>query len=89
MNADEYFAEVKTILKKYHVKEAVLFGSRAKGTARERSDFDIAVKGAPDMNGLREAIDNINSLYTTDLVNLDRPCSRELREDVEKYGVQI
>jgi predicted nucleotidyltransferase len=33
----------KNILKKHKVKLAYLFGSQAKGNAREQSDFDIAV----------------------------------------------
>ena len=33
----------KSIFKKYNVKLAYLFGSRAKGTSAKESDFDIAV----------------------------------------------
>ena len=35
--------------------EVILFGSRAKGTARERSDIDVAVSGVKDFDALAEA----------------------------------
>ena len=42
---------IQTIIKRcneFQAKEVVLYGSRAKGTARERSDIDIAVSGVND-----------------------------------------
>ena len=46
----------KTIFQKYNVKLAYLFGSRAKGTSAETSDFDIAVlfKNPSDPLALKE-----------------------------------
>ena len=32
----------------FQAKEVILYGSREKGTARERSDIDIAVSGVND-----------------------------------------
>ncbi len=89
MTSDEYFDAVKALIKQYDVKRAVLFGSRAKGTATPHSDFDIAVSGVKDIDGLRDAIYDIPSLFSTDLVDLDRPLSQNLREDIEQYGIQI
>ena len=89
MTSDEYFDAVKALIKQYDVKRAVLFGSRAKGTATPHSDFDIAVSGVKDIDGLRDAIYDIPSLFSTDLVDLDRPLNKNLREDIEQYGIQI
>ncbi|MGN0242153.1 MAG: nucleotidyltransferase family protein [Candidatus Weimeria sp.] len=89
MTSDEYFDAVKILLKQYGAKHAVLFGSRAKGTAMPHSDFDIAVSGVQDIDGLRDAIYEIPSLFSTDLVDLDRPLSKNLREDIKQYGIQI
>ena len=89
MTSDEYFDAVKALIKQYDVKRAVLFGSRAKGTATQHSDFDIAVSGVKDIDGLRDAIYDIPSLFSTDLVDLDRPLNKNLREDIEQYGIQI
>lgn len=38
----------------FQAKEVILYGSRAKGTARERSDIDIAVSGVNDFDLLVE-----------------------------------
>ena len=43
MSPEEVIREVGRLCKKYQAKEVILYGSRAKGTARERSDIDIAV----------------------------------------------
>ena len=45
MRVDEVISEVAELCKRFHAKEVILYGSRAKGTARERSDIDIAVSG--------------------------------------------
>lgn len=50
MKADEIINQVAELCKKYHAKEVILYGSRAKGTARERSDIDIAVSGEENFN---------------------------------------
>ena len=67
----------------------ILFGSRAKETARERSDIDIAVCGVYDMEKLQEEIEDIPTLYTVDLVDLDTCENQLLLEDIEQYGRKI
>lgn len=54
---------------------AVLFGSRATGRARPRSDWDIGVLGPEPvptqvMGNLREALEALPTLHTIDLVDL-------------------
>ena len=41
VKAEEVIEEVAKLCKSFHAKEIILYGSRAKGTARERSDIDI------------------------------------------------
>ena len=55
----------------------VLFGSRARGDARPRSDFDVAVVGATplplaDFYQLADQIEKIPTLYKIDWVDLAR-----------------
>jgi len=55
----------------------VLFGSRARGDARPRSDFDVAVVGATplplaDFYELADQIEKIPTLYKIDWVDLAR-----------------
>ena len=48
MKADEVICEVSKLCRDFQADEVILYGSRAKGTARERSDIDIAVSGVND-----------------------------------------
>lgn len=89
MEVSEIIREVARQCGKSGATRAVLFGSRAKGTARERSDIDIAVWGADDFEELKEAMDEIPTLYTIDVVNMDTCENKLLLEDVKKYGQKI
>lgn len=89
MQIDEVLQGVVNICKKYLATEVVLFGSRAKGTARERSDIDIAISGVSDIDGLQEEIDDLPTLYKIDLVDLDSCGNQLLLEDIRQYGRKI
>ena len=86
MTINSILEEIINLAKKYFASTVLLFGSRAKGTATERSDIDIAVSGIPDTENLREKLDNLPTLYTIDLVNLDGCGNQLLLEDIRKYG---
>ena len=52
-------------------RKVVLFGSRAKGVNRPKSDIDLAVAGCPDFNRLEQNLqDNLWSLLKVDVINL-------------------
>ena len=58
-------------------KRIILFGSRAKGTARMGSDIDLALEGAAISDfckerKLREALDQLAGIYSVDLVFLEQ-----------------
>lgn len=89
MTIEMVIEEIARISKEERVKRVLLFGSRAKGTARERSDIDIAVEGAEDFEAFCEKIDDIDTLYTIDIVNLNTCKNGLLMEDIETYGRKI
>ena len=83
---------LEQIIKKcqlYQAQYVILFGSRAKGTHTPRSDFDIAVSGVENIDALREALDDIPTLYKIDLVDLDTCRNDLLLEDIAVYGRKI
>ena len=89
MTLAKVLEEVKKLCVKYQAQEVVLFGSRAKGTALERSDIDIAVSGVKAFDALEEEIEEIPTLYIVDLLNM-YTCRNELiLEDIRKYGRKI
>ena len=89
MQIPEIMSRIIEECKKYNAQEVVLFGSRAKGTAKTTSDFDIAVTGVKDIEGLREELDSIPTLYKIDLVDLDTCRNNLLMEDIQNYGRKI
>ena len=73
----------------FHAKEVILYGSRAKGTAMERSDIDIAVSGVDNFESLVEKVEELPTLFSVDLVNMDTCRNRLLLEDIRQYGREI
>ena len=89
MKADEVICEVSKLCRDFHADEVILYGSRGKGTARERSDIDIAVSGVNDFDLLVEKIEELPTLYSVDVLNMDTCRNELLMEDVRKYGRKI
>ena len=89
MKVEEIIQAIIKICNEFQAKEVVLYGSRAKGTARERSDIDIAVSGVNDFDFLVEKIEDLPTLYSVDVLNMDTCRNELLMEDVRKYGRKI
>lgn len=89
MQAEEVIERIAALCGKYSADQGILFGSRAKGTARSRSDIDIAVSGVTDFSALQEEIENLPTLFTVDLVDMDTCTNSLLLEDIKKYGKKI
>ena len=69
--------------------KVVLFGSRARGTHTERSDIDIAVSGGDFETFYWDIKEQIHSLLTFDVVDLDSGISDELKKEIERDGVTL
>ncbi len=89
MSVEEVIKKVADLCREFHAGEVILYGSRAKGTARERSDIDIAVTGVDDFDRLVELTEDLPTLYTVDLLNLDTCKNQLLLEDIKQYGRKI
>ncbi len=88
MTINSILEEIINLAKKYSASTVILLVP-CQRTATERSDIDIAVSGIPDAENLREELDNLPTLYTIDLVNLDECGNQLLLEDIRKYGREI
>lgn len=98
-NLEEIKSKVKEFALKNDIKFIVLFGSHAKGSLREDSDFDIAVLTTPEKN-IRDSMDNYSSVlfgltdaldipdYKIDLTNLNT-ANPFLRQEVVLGGVLL
>lgn len=89
MQIQEILEEIQRISRQYGAREVILFGSRAKGTEIERSDIDIAVSGAERFDELEEAIDEIPTLLSFDVVNMDTCQNELLLKEIREYGRKI
>lgn len=89
MAAETVIQEVSVLCRSFGAKKVILFGSRARNTARERSDIDIAVSGVKDFWLLLEKVDELPTLYSIDLVDMDTCKNQLLLEDIKQYGREI
>lgn len=79
--------EIITQAKKYHIGKVILFGSRARGDNKEKSDIDLAVTGG-NVTGFRLAVDDeVRTLLMFDVVNLDEPVKKLLLQSIGREGV--
>lgn len=72
-----------------NIQKVILFGSRANGTHSERSDIDIAVSGGNFDNFYWSIKEEVRSLLSFAIVDLDRGISEELQREIEKDGVTV
>jgi predicted nucleotidyltransferase len=74
------------------IKKAVIFGSRAKGNYKSGSDVDIAIWATTNDSILRLAgflHDETLLPYKFDLLNYDTINNKELKEHIDRVGVEI
>ena len=64
----------------------VLFGSRARGDNRERSDIDLAVSGGNFPAFALDVDEETDTLLKYDFVNLDAAVQPELLAEIQKDG---
>jgi uncharacterized protein len=74
------------------VTGAVLFGSRAKGTALPSSDIDLALEGVTDplqVASIVAELDDLPMPYRFDVVALSAVKSSSLLEHIARVGVKV
>lgn len=89
MQVEEIIGRMAELCRKYDAREGILFGSRAKGTALDRSDIDVAVSGVKDFAAMQEETENLPTLYKVDIIDMDSCRNELLLEDIRKYGKKI
>lgn len=85
---------IRNVMKHYpDVKEAIVFGSRAKGNQQKGSDVDIALRGpglefqTAQIGG--ELNDELPLPYSFDVVALDALENTALREHIQRVGISF
>ena len=79
------------LAQKYGLGKVILFGSRARGDNRERSDVDLAVSGG-DIARFALDVDEIEivpTLLMFDVVDLDSSPGEALLESIRQDGIVL
>lgn len=69
------------------LEKIILFGSRARGDHKERSDIDIAADGNMCEKFALEIEEKCPTLLKFDIVDMSKPISEELKDSIEKEGL--
>ncbi len=86
---DKIFNEIIDVFKETEeIEKVILFGSRVKGTYKETSDIDIAVKFINNDKKLLliRKLEEIRCILKFDVLNLDNINNEKLLENIKKDG---
>ena len=86
---DRVIKEITAFAKENSIIKIVLFGSRARGDHTERSDVDLAVYGGDFDSFYWNIKENIHSLLSFDVVDMNSWVTEELKKEIERDGVVI
>ena len=86
---DKVLQEIIQLAKKNRVEKVILFGSRARGDFKERSDIDLAFRGGCSSHFILDVDETTSTLLEFDTVDLDKPVREELLESIKNEGVVI
>ena len=86
---EQVLLEIKELAKKYNIEQVILFGSRARGDFKERSDIDLAIKGGQAELFMIGVDEETSTLLKYDIINLDASVQKELLESIEKEGILL
>ena len=87
VHIESVYEQIRHIAAEEGADRIVLFGSRARGDAFAKSDIDLAVEGCASFERLQDRLENdVWSLLSIDVVNLDTCNSKELRAEIRRDG---
>ena len=85
----EVLQEIIQLAKQNNVKQVILFGSRARGDYKKRSDIDIAFRGGNSSCFILSVDEETSTLLEFDVIDLDKPVREELLQSIEEEGILI
>ncbi len=78
--------EIRELARKYNVDKVLLFGSRARGDHKPKSDIDLAFSGGDGVRFTLAVDEETSTLLKFDVVNLDGSVQPQLLESIRKEG---
>jgi len=92
LNEHELDSIRRVFVRRPEITGAIVFGSRAKGTATSSSDVDLAIEGIDDpleAEALASELDELPLPYRFEVKGLSTIQSQALREHIQRVGVRI
>ena len=88
---EQLYSQLAALAAQYGARRLVLFGSRARGDARERSDIDLAVYGMPEKKrgAFWMAAEELPTLLKFDIVHILPGMDPKFLHNIEKDGVTL
>lgn len=86
---DSLLKQIIDLAKQHNVKRLVLFGSRARGDFKRKSDIDLAVLGENISRFASDVDEMTDTLLKYDIVDLSYKLSDELLKNIENEGIII
>ena len=86
---DDVLEGICELARRHGLERVVLFGSRARGDHRSRSDIDLACSGGDFTSFSLDVDEDVPTLLKFDFVDLDGPVQASLAEAIEREGVTI
>mgnify|MGYP002519661790 FL=1 len=85
------YVQLSTLAAQHGASKLVLFGSRARGDATQRSDIDLAVYGMPQDQRpwFWAETDDLPTLLKLDIVHISPGLDPAFLENIEKDGVTL
>lgn len=81
--------EIRELALQYNIEKVILFGSRARGDYKEKSDIDLACTGGNYVRFSLDVDELTSTLLQFDIVNLDGTIQKELLDSIQEEGMII
>lgn len=81
--------EIIELAEKNQVEKVILFGSRARGDYKARSDIDLAFQGGNSSCFILDVDEETSTLLEFDVIDLEKPIQKELLESINREGVLL
>ena len=78
--------EILMAAEKNNIEKVILFGSRTRGDYRKTSDIDLAVSGGRIAHFQADIEEEVSTLLSFDIVNMDGSVQEELVDSIKREG---
>ncbi|MEE0699854.1 MAG: nucleotidyltransferase domain-containing protein [Bacilli bacterium] len=90
---ENLYNEIINTIKKFGIKKAIIFGSRARGDYKNNSDIDLAIIFNNDDKDnfikLQTKLEELETLYKFDIIDFSSLKDEKLKKEIKKEGIII